>query len=238
MTLVALALAALCLRLGFWQWHRGLDREAAWQRFARGADRVLDLDERGGTRDPGAVALFQRVRVSGRLDGAHQFLLDNLTYRGRAGYEVLTPLERDGAPSLLVDRGWVPFTGSRARLPDVAVESAPVSVTGRMAPLPAAGLASGRAPPDSSARWPKVTSYPNILELRAALGEPLAERILLLDPAEPRGFAREWRPPGLAPARHFAYAIEWWVFASLAIGGWVLLSYDARRDPRGRSSAE
>lgn len=226
MTVVALALAALCLRLGFWQWHRGLDREAAWQRFARGADRVLDLDAGGGTSDPGAVALFQRVRVSGRLDGAHQFLLDNLTYRGRAGYEVLTPLERDGAPSLLIDRGWVPFTGSRAEVPDVAVESARVSVTGRMAPLPAAGLASGRAPPDSSARWPKVTSYPNIIELRVALGEPLAEHILLLDPAEPRGFAREWRPPGLAPARHFAYAIQWWAFAALAIGGWALLSCD------------
>lgn len=229
LTLVALALAALFVRLGVWQWHRGLDREAAWQRFARGADRVLDLDAGGGTSDVSTVAVFQRVRVSGRLDGAHQFLLDNLTYRGRAGYEVLTPLERDRAPALLVDRGWVPFTGSRAHLPDVAVESAGVSVTGRLAELPAAGLASGRAPPDASARWPKVTSYPSFPELRAALGEPIAERILLLDPAEPRGFAREWRPPGLAPARHFAYAIQWWVFATLALGGWVLLGMGIER---------
>ena len=51
----------------------------------------------------------------------HQFLLDNRSYRGQPGYEVLTPLVRAGATALLVDRGWVPFTGSRRSLPEVAV---------------------------------------------------------------------------------------------------------------------
>jgi len=80
-TIVALLLAALCVWLGFWQWHRGAERQEAWTRFARGAERLLDLD----ALDPAGVALFQRVRVTGRLDGAHQFLLDNRTHRGRAG---------------------------------------------------------------------------------------------------------------------------------------------------------
>ncbi len=43
---------------------------------------------------PDALPLFQRVSVTGELDGAHQFLLDNRSYRGRPGYEVLTPLAR------------------------------------------------------------------------------------------------------------------------------------------------
>ncbi|HTD79102.1 MAG TPA: SURF1 family cytochrome oxidase biogenesis protein, partial [Chloroflexota bacterium] len=70
-TVVALVLCALCVRLGAWQWHKGMQREEQWARFARGADRVLDLD----AREPAGAALFQRVRVTGRLDGAHQFLL-------------------------------------------------------------------------------------------------------------------------------------------------------------------
>ena len=115
-TLLALILAALFVRLGVWQWQRGVEREAQWTRFARGADRLLELGVRAVTEVP----LFQRVSVSGELDGTHQFLLDNRIWHGRAGYEVLTPLERAGAPALLVDRGWVPFSGARARLPDVS----------------------------------------------------------------------------------------------------------------------
>ena len=234
-TLVALILAALCVQLGFWQWHRGVERQDAWARFARGAERLLDLD----ALDPARVALFQRVRVSGRLDGAHQFLLDNRTHRGRAGYEVLTPLLRAGAPALLVDRGWMPFTGSRARLPDVTLRpdatiqsAAPVTLIGRIADLPSPGLASGRAAPEASAPWPKVTSYPTLGELGAALAEPLAARILLLDPGEPEGYMRDWQPPGLPPLRHFSYAIQWWIFAALALVGWAMLSTRAIRAVR------
>src|SRR3974377_2400083 len=101
-TLLALALAALFVCLGVWQWHRGEQRQAAAERFNRGADQVLEL----GTRPVSEVPLYQRVSVEGELDGAHQFLLDNRTFEGRAGYEVLTPLRRVGAPALLVNRGW------------------------------------------------------------------------------------------------------------------------------------
>ena len=84
--------------------------------------------------------------------------------------------------------------------------------------------ASGRAAPEARAPWPKVTSYPSLAELGVALGEPLGSRILLLDPGEPQGFVCDWHPPGLAPLRHFSYAIQWWIFASLALLGWALLS--------------
>jgi surfeit locus 1 family protein len=228
-TLLALLLSALFVRLGVWQWHRGVDRQAEWTRFARGADNLIAP----GARPLAELPLFQRVAVTGELDGAHQFLLDNRTSRGRPGYEVLTPLERAAAPRLLVDRGWVPFTGTRARLPDVSLagRAAPVELTGRIALLPSPGLASGRAAPSATASWPKVTSYPDMSQLAAALGAPLSPRILLLDPTAPFGYVRDWQPPGLTPLRHFAYAIQWWAFALLALSLWALLS----RRPRGGS---
>src|SRR5437660_1713423 len=137
---------------------------------------------------------------------------------------------RAGAAVLLVDRGWVPFSGSRARLPDIAFEAAaPVTLSGRLAELPSPGLASGRAGPEAHAPWPKVTSYPRAAELGAALGAPLAARILLLDPQAPFGYVRDWQPPGLAPLRHLAYAIQWWSFATLALIVWAILS--TRRNP-------
>ena len=220
-TVVALVLCALCVRLGAWQWHKGMQREQEWTRFARGADQVIAL----GARAVSDVPLFQRVSVTGRLESARQFLLDNRTYRGRAGYEVLTPLTRAGAAVLLVDRGWVPFSGSRARLPDIAFEAAaPVTLSGRLAELPSPGLARGRSAPDARAPWPKVTSYPRAAELGAALGAPLAARILLLDPQAPFGYVRDWQPPGMAPLRHLSYAIQWWSFATLALIVWAVVS--------------
>lgn len=227
MTLLTLILCALFVRLGFWQWQRWVVSDAAWTRFASGADAVQPL----GARALEAVTLFQRVSVRGRLDGQHQFLLDNLSYRGRPGYQVLTPLERGSGGVLLVDRGWVPFTGARSRLPDVTVaDSAPVDLSGRVADLPVAGLASGRAPPNSLDPWPRVTSFPRAAELARALGTPLGERILLLDPATPDGYVRDWQPPGVAPLRHLSYAIQWWCFAALALAVWAVLS---RRRARG-----
>lgn len=224
-TLGALLLVALFVRLGLWQWHRGEQGQAAAERFARGADEVLEL----GTRAAAEVPLYQRVSVAGDLDGMHQFLLDNRTYKGHAGYEVLTPLNRVDAPVLLVDRGWVRFPGSRAQLPDVSLAAGgPVKLTGRIATLPAPGLALGRAGPSPGSSWPKVTSYPDAAQLAAALGARIDARILLLDPASPLGYERDWRPPGLTPLRHFGYAVQWWTFALLTLALWVLVS---RRTP-------
>jgi surfeit locus 1 family protein len=220
-TVATLLLCALLVRLGVWQWHKGIERQEEWTRFARGADQLITL----GAHAASDVPLFQRVQLTGQLDATHQFLLDNRTYRGRAGYEVLTPLTRAGAAVLLVDRGWVPFAGSRARLPDIAFDSAaPVTLSGRIAELPSPGLAGGRAAPDARAPWPKVTSYPSLAELSAALGAPLAARIVLLDPQAPFGYVRDWQPPGMAPLRHLAYAIQWWSFATLAVIAWAVIS--------------
>jgi surfeit locus 1 family protein len=227
-TVLTLLLCALLVRLGAWQWHKGIERQQEWTRFAHGAEQVIALDARAVSDVP----LFQRVSVTGRLEGARQFLLDNRTYRGRAGYEVLTPLTRTGAAVLLIDRGWVPFSGARARLPDIALDAAAsVTLSGRVAELPSPGLASGRAAPEARAAWPKVTSYPSVAELSAALGAPLAARIVLLDPQAPLGYVRDWQPPGTAPLRHLSYAIQWWSFAALALIIWAIMS--TRRNHAG-----
>jgi surfeit locus 1 family protein len=230
MTLLTVLLCALFIYLGRWQWHRGNARQEAWDRFSRGAEKVVPL----GSQRLSTVPLFQRVSLEGRLDEAHQFLLDNRSYEGRAGYEVLTPLLRSGGDAALVDRGWVPFSGLRGRLPGVAIATHDeITVTGRVAELPSAGLASGRAPP--SGQWPKVTSFPTMTELSSAFGAPLEQQIVLLDSHEPDGYVRDWHPPGLEPTRHWSYAVQWWCFAGLAAFLWVRLSLRKPPQPEAAS---
>ena len=230
MTLLTGLLCVLFVYLGRWQWHRGNARQEAWDRFSRGAEKVVPI----GTQRLSTVPLFQRVSLAGRFDAAHQFLLDNRSYEGRAGYEVLTPLLRSSGEAALVDRGWVPFSGLRARLPGVAIAShEEITVTGRVAELPSAGLASGRASP--SGPWPKVTSFPTMPELSSAFGAALEPQIVLLDSHDPDGYVRDWHPPGLEPTRHWSYAVQWWCFAVLAAVLWARLSL--RKLPQAEVSA-
>jgi len=169
---------------------------------------------KAGRRDIDRVDRFSRVEIEGHYEPAHQVLLDNISHAGQPGYEVLTPFVLTDGGRLLVNRGWVPFTGFRDHLPDVTLVDVSVqTVSGRAEELPAAGLASGRAPPEPGANWPKLTSFPTQQELEAALHTPLARRQLLLDPGMANGYVREWTPPGLPPDRHFSYAIQWWGFA-------------------------
>lgn len=237
MTALTVVLCVVFARLGEWQWHRAESQQAEWDAFARGADRASAL----GSRGTGDAPRFQRVVVAGRFDPEHQFLLDNRIEKGEAGYEVLTPLDLDDGRVLLVDRGWVPFTGYRSRLPDVRLDAGgPVRLTGRIDDLPVGGLAFGRMPPPPGPNWPKVTSYPVMAQLVGALdaatpGARLEPRILLLDPGEPQGYVRDWRPPGMPPARHMSYAAQWWLFAVTLIVIWAVLS---ARKPRAGARAE
>jgi surfeit locus 1 family protein len=220
-TLLMLLLCAAFVALGRWQWHRGQARQVEWNRYAAGTDRLQPLDSRGLEQ----VARFQRVSLTGNYDPDHQFLLDNRSYQGRPGYEVLTPLHRPNGRVMLVDRGWVPFLGRRDQLPDVRLNTREtIAVTGRVADLPSAGLASGRAAPQQGAPWPRVTSFPTMQQLSAALGVELEARLVWLDPDQEHGYVRDWHPPGLEPMRHWSYAVQWWSFAVLSVALWAGLS--------------
>jgi surfeit locus 1 family protein len=226
-TALMLTLCVAFVALGHWQWRRGAERAAQHARFERGAGEVLAL----GATPLADVPEYQRVSLRGTYDPAHQFLIDNMSHRDLDGYQVLTPLERPGGRVVLVDRGWVPFSGSRSDLPDVSLRTAgAVTVSGRVGDLPTAGLAFGRAPPPATGPWPRITSFPTLAQLSGVLGRPLEPHIILLDPRAPDGYVRDWRLPGLPAMQNFAYAFQWWCFAIAAVVLWLLLSL--KRPPR------
>ena len=219
--LVTAGAVALFVNLGFWQWHRGEHRRELWQQFENGDQPPIEAP----AANLASLPLFMRVRVAGEFDAAHQFLLDNISRGGAPGYEVLTPMKLGDGSHILVNRGWVPFSGYRERLPDVSLDVAalPRFVTGRLSGLPVAGLAAGRAPP-ADGPWPRLTSFPDMDQLARSLGAPLPPVVLLLDADSGPGYLREWRPPGISPERNFSYAVQWWSFALLALAMFVGLN--------------
>jgi surfeit locus 1 family protein len=212
MTLATLVFLALFVSLGRWQWHRGEVKQQVLEDFEHSSTQApvwlpADLDE---------APRYLVVRMKGHFDSDHQFLLDNRFFKGRPGYEALTPFVLEDGRRVLVNRGWLPFTGRRDELPDLTIQQdRPVVeyvIDGRLDELPSAGLASGRAPPTPDASWPKLTSFPSHEELEAAYHQRLERRIVLLT-SQAYGLEHDWAPTGIAPDRHFSYAIQWWGFA-------------------------
>lgn len=215
MTLLTLAALVLFVNLGRWQWHRAQQKQALAANFGAGGQSVAELGARATSEFP----RYTQLRLQGSYDGEHQFVLDNMSHDGQPGYQVLTPLRLPDGRTVVVNRGWLPLTASRSQLPDVTVEfAAPQTPVGRLDDLPVAGIALGHVPPAAGTPWPKLTSFPTMSDLSAALGQPLQSRQLLLNPDQPLGYVRDWHPPGPGPARHLSYAIQWWAFGALALG--------------------
>ena len=224
---IGFALVVQFAALGGWQISRGLEKRAEQELFS---------DDAGFTAwDAGmGVRPYQRLRVSGRFDTEHQFLLDNIILNSRYGYYVVTPLIL-GADNgvLLMNRGWIEkATGGVAPvLP--AIDAAALTVRGRAGSLPRAGYKMGAAISPGSA-WPKLAVYPTIAEISAELGQNVLPFVLLLEPDDEHGFVRYWVPEEMGPGRHFAYALQWFVMGAVLA---ALLVWHWRRRRAGRGIA-
>lgn len=221
-TALAVGAVALFAALGNWQLGRATEKRELATDFAAGGP-PIDWQQL-----PPDAPRYQRVRLRGHYDPAHQFLLDNMSHESVAGVHVLTPLLLDDGSAVLVNRGWAPYGPTRQDLPAVEVGSEKRTIVGRLDELPRPGIWL-KAPP--AAGWPRVVQYPKMPELAAALGRELAPRQVLLDPGVPDGYVREWTVTGTTVDRHIGYAVQWFAFAAVAAALWVVLSFRKTGEP-------
>lgn len=216
-TLAAIAMLALLVSLGQWQLGRAAEKRALLERYAtRAGEPPLHLAPDLAPDDPRIVdALpFRTVTLQGTFLTDRQYLLDNRTHQGVAGYHVLTPLRRgDSATLVLVDRGWIPVGKSREHLPDVGVADAPTRLTATLSEPPRPGLLLGETGYEQGT-WPRVVQYLDIGLISAQLQAPVLPLVARLDPGAPFGYVRDWKPYyGISPERHVGYAVQWFALA-------------------------
>jgi surfeit locus 1 family protein len=200
--LVALPVLGVLLFLGTWQiqrlnWKTGLLAEIA---AAEAAPAVpLTAEPRPWTK----------VAATGRLDHAREALL-GLEVRGAVlGSHLLVPLLRDGAPPLLVNRGWVPL---ESRTP-IARPDGPVTVEGYIRPAEPPGLFA--ASNDTAGR--KFYSFVPA-EIGAALGLPQVAPYGLVALGPPGGLPDPARTLPRPTNSHLGYAITWYGLALSLLG--------------------
>ncbi len=224
--LIALALLPLLLWLGQWQYGKGELKAASYALYDAQPSAVLraspDLD---ATKNR-----FRTVSAQGRFLAGQQFLIDNMVFKGRSGFFVITPFQlNDSESTVLVNRGWVLQDPARQVLPAVDVDSAPVTITGRVGNLPVGGLKLKVAEAENDS-WPSVRQFPDIEELQVALGNDTLNWVLLLESPASATLPHDWKPGGMPPERHYGYAFQWFALAVCLIVLMTFLNFPRARD--------
>lgn len=209
----------LFLVAGLWQLDRREEKQALRAAF--------DRDTGYATYSTGdEIRAFQGIVLRGSYLDERQIILDNMIVDGRVGHYVLTPFETaPGDPLIIVNRGFLPLTETGIRQSDIAIDNSARRVRGRVGRLPRPGYRMGAAIPEVTG-WPVHAVYPDYADIEVTLGRSIAPFVVLLDADEPGGFARTWRPDGIGPGRHLAYAVQWFAMAAVLTG---LLVWHARK---------
>lgn len=217
--LAGMALAAVCVWLGLWQLDRNEERQARNAVIEANLDQpAVPVDEILTPDAPLAPAdEWTPVRVSGRYDVDNQLVVRLRPRAGQPGVHVLTPLVTDGGAAVLVDRGFVPGTG--AEVPELpAPPPGTVEVTGRVRPSEDRG-GPGGDPASGVIRYIDVAAIGDHLPYPVYGGwlEVIAE-----DPP-PAAAPEPVPPPRIESGPHLSYAVQWFAFATIGVGGFVLL---------------
>ncbi len=221
-TVLVIAGAVLCARLGIWQLDRLAQRRVFNSHvFAMQALPALVLpahDELTGME-------YRAVQASGRYDFENQAAIRNQSYNNQYGFHLLTPLLLSDGEAVLVDRGWIPAEGNSVPA-DWRKYDAPGGVT-----LSGVIRLSQTTPSFLGAADPTITPdqtrldfwvYVNIERISQQISYPILPVYIQLNP-EPNRVD----PPipiqpelDLSEGPHQGYAIQWFAFATLLLTGY------------------
>jgi len=240
-----LIVAIGCVLAGTWQISR-FEQKVSENDALRGNDHaqpkpvasLLPLTT-SSARAPSTDAIeYRRVTATGTYDAGHQNVVRNRSVNDDNGYLVLTPLTTaDG--TLLVVRGFI--SSSATATPHIpAPPSGEVTITAR--------LAAAESPDDQAASLPapQVESI-NPTEQAARLGVAVFKGYGELVSGSPGtdGLTAIPSPDLSNPAggalepQHFAYVIQWYLFAALALAApFAMARSETKQRPTGEIDTE
>lgn len=239
--LLALALVATFIYLGFWQLQR---LEAKRERNAivtqRGAQEPVGIAE---ALSGGDVPDFLPVRVSGSFDSSDEVLLRGRSLGGAPGFNVLTPLVLDesagefAGSAVLVERGWVPYDHDQVPVLEAQPPQGRVTVMGE--------VRSPQHPPDDAwafmaARDPAAgrlvqTFYVDLQRLAPQVAHTLVPAYVVLRQQTPPSSGDLPRPlPEISidEGPHLGYAIQWFGLALVSVVGYFFLMRSTLKQAR------
>lgn len=233
-----LLLVGAMITAGLWQINRHYERAdrntLIERRAAEAPVELATVAPPGVGTDVGDAQQFRRVVVSGEYRTEDEVLVRNRTYEGSPGWWVLTPLVTDEGWAVAVNRGWIPLSFDEdAPRPGTEPPPGRVEIIGTIQP---ARTAEGFQVADPSEGRLTSLGRPDVERLAAQLDYELSPVLLRLDPASADEFAQPvpLALPPLDAGPHASYAVQWFVFTTIALVGYPLV---LRRVARGSATS-
>jgi surfeit locus 1 family protein len=240
-TIVVLAVAATCVRLGLWQLDR-LEQRRALNALAesRMAEPPVDADR---LADDSADAAYRRIRLAGSCEG-EPIVLAARSRHGAPGVHLLCRFRTAGGRGHLLDRGWLPSADARtverewlaAPPRDTVIDALAVPFPPGRASRRAGGSEAYIEQADDGVRLaeaePRVVYRLNRSEASAATGIALPDWYAQAIGPDDR-FPIPADPPDPGEGPHLGYAVQWFSFAAIGLIGWLVLQ---RRRPGTRGT--
>ena len=229
-TLAAIVVIAATTSLGNWQYNRAAQKAALQaQLSAARSESALPLK---AARDVDRSMRYRRVEAVGTFDASGQIWLDNRTYKGTAGYYVLTPLRLADGSHVIVNRGWVAATKMRNSIPPAVPPSGQVQLSGALNLPPPSFLALSSANVQGSV-WQNLDLDAYATAQRIEVAPLVIEQWLGAND----GLVRDWPVPDFGRDTNVGYMWQWWSFGMLALVFWAVLGLRAGRIQSGEPVA-
>ena len=209
--------------LSRWQLHRLDDRRHANAVIvANSTTSPVPVDQvmspGADTSSIGDAQTWRQVSATGHYDEAKQVLVRKRPLQGRNGFWVATPFVTTSGSVLVVNRGWVEAVGGASAGAEVAAPpSGTVTVVGRVQP-------SETAPAVQPGDLPAGQVTDLDVHLLAGSSAVYPGYVDLVSSTPPQAGDLSALPlPDLSDGPHLSYALQWILFALVAVGGLVVL---------------
>ena len=234
-TLLAIAVVGAAISLGQWQLRRA-DEKRAMQAQVDAAARAAPVSVPPEPIDPASVD-GRRVTVRGRWVPDRTIFVDNRTYKGVAGFHVVTPVKIAGSElHVLVMRGWVARDSrDRLRLPavDPAQEQAEVEGFAQARIPQVLELQAAPVPGPGQRIWQNL-DYGRFEQWSGLRLQPVLIRQSPDAPGKGKpgddALVRDWPVAGVDVDKHLGYAFQWFLLAAVTTGLWLYFGFFRRRD--------
>lgn len=225
-------ISAVCTTLGLWQ----LDRRDA---IREDIGNVVNNYDAAPVPFTDAADLFENydpakewlpVEMTGVYDTDNQRIVRNRPLSGRAGYEVVVPLNLPDGTTVVINRGWLPIGNNEAGRPDTVppAPSGEVTVVARLKPAEPTlqrGAPEGQLASIDLAKYQEEVGY----ELEQA-----AYGLMASEDPQPSVVPEAAPKPSVDEGPHLSYAMQWFAFGVMVFIG---LGYAAWQEAQNRRYA-